>query len=216
MLKYVLYAMVSAALVFAGGVGCSKMKSVGKVKTVVMKDIPIEEQNALLEKYVGRHAWTRDIIEDLTERVESPNEPRKRDIPRDTKVTIIDLNLVYSGSVTVEDAKGRRVVAALSCERPLTPEKVEAKLDQLFWFDDPVIRHVEYIRKWGKKAARSVINHEVFAGMPAEAAMESWGIPDEVRTSEIGSEKEEQWVYKLGKRNKYIYIVGSVVGRYEE
>jgi hypothetical protein len=60
------------------------------------------------------------------------------------------------------------------------------------------------------------MNHEVYASMPSEAARESWGIPDEVRVSEIGSEKEEQWVYKLGKRNKYIYIVGDVVGRWEE
>jgi hypothetical protein len=214
-LKYVLFAMASVTIVFTG-VGCSKMKGVKKVTSVVVKDIPIEQQLALLEKYQGRHAWTRDAVEDLTERVDSPSEPRKRVVPRDTKVTILDLNLVYTGSVTVDDPKGRRIVAALNCEQPLTPEKVEAKLDELFWFDDPVIRHVAYIRKWGKKAARSVINHEVFAGMPAEAARESWGIPDEIRVSEIGTEKEEQWVYKLGKRNKYIYIVGNVVGRYEE
>lgn len=215
MLKYVLFTVVVATVAFAG-VGCSKFKGVKKVTSVVIKDIPIEEQLSLLEKYRGRHAWTRSVVEDITERVESAGDPRKRVIPRDAKVTITDINLVYSGSVTVDDPKGRRIVAALKCERPLSPERVEAKLDQLFWFDDPMIRHVAYIRQWGKKAARHVINHEVFAGMPAEAARESWGIPDEVRVSEIGSEKEEQWVYKYGKRNKYIYIVGNVVGRYED
>ncbi len=215
MLKYVLFALVSIAVAFAG-VGCGKVKGVKNVKSVVIKDIPIEEQLALQEKYVGRNAWTRGVIEDLTERINSPNEPRKRIVPRDSKVTIVDLNLVFSGSVTLNDPKGRRVVAALKCERPLTPEGVEARLSALFWFDDPTIRHVTYIRKWGKKAARAVMNHEVYATMPAEAAQESWGFPDEVRVSEIGTEKEEQWVYKLGKRNKYIYIVGDVVGRWEE
>lgn len=192
------------------------MKGVKKVKSVVVKDIPIEQQLSLLETYRGRHAWTRGVIEDMTERVESANEPRKRIVPRDTKVTIMDINMVYNGSVTIDDPKGKRIVAALNCERPLTPEKIEKRLGELFWFDDPTIRHVTYIRKWGKKAAQHVMNHEVYAAMPAEAARESWGIPDEVRLSEIGSEKEEQWVYKMGKRNKYIYIVGDVVGRWEE
>lgn len=215
MLKYVLFAVVSVTVAFAG-VGCSKMHNVKKMKSVVVKDIPIEQQLSLLEKYKGRHAWTRGVIEDMTERVESANEPRKRIVPRDTRVTIVDITMVYNGAVTLDDPKNKRIVAALKCERPLTPEKIEARLAELFWFDDPTIRHVTYIRQWGKKAAQHVMNHEVYAAMPAEAARESWGIPDEVRVSEIGSEKEEQWVYKLGKRNKYIYIVGDVVGRWEE
>jgi hypothetical protein len=213
-LKNVLFAVVAVAVAF-GGVGCSKLGLVKKVKTVVMKDIPIEEQLALLQKYRDRSAWTRGVIEDMTERVES-GEPRKRIVPRDTKVTIRDLTLVYSGSVTVDDPKGRRIVAALKCEEPLTPEKVENRLGELFWFDDPIIRHVNYIREWGKDAAQKVMNHEVYAGMPAEAARESWGIPDEIRVSEIRGEQEAQWVYKQGKRNKYIFLVGGVVGRWEE
>jgi hypothetical protein len=211
-LKNMLFAAVAAAVAL-GGVGCSKIKT---VESVVVKDIALDDQLKLLDQYKGKHAWTRGTLTDLTERVENPNEPRKNTIPRDTKVTIIDLNLVYSGTVTVEDSKGKRVVAALNCERPLTTEGVEKRLDDNFWFEDPTIRHVEYIRKWGKRTARSVMNHEVFAGMPAEAARESWGIPDEVAVNEVGAEKEERWTYREGKRSKKIFIIDGLVGRWEE
>jgi hypothetical protein len=60
------------------------------------------------------------------------------------------------------------------------------------------------------------MNHEVFAGMQSEAAIESWGIPNEIRVSEIGAQKEEQWVYKQTKRSKYLYIIDNKVGRWEE
>ena len=214
-LKNVLFVAVAAAVAL-GGVGCSKIKSVDSVTSVVVKDIPLEHQLSLLDKYKGRHAWTRSTLEDLQERVDSPNEPKKKVIPRDTKVTIVDLNLVYSGTVTVDDPKGKRIVAGLKCERPLTTEIVDKRLGDIFWFEDPTIRHVEYIRKWGKKTARSVVNHEVFAGMPAEAAQESWGIPDEVAVNEVGNDTEERWTYREGKRSKKIFIIGGVVGRWEE
>jgi hypothetical protein len=215
-LKYLLLAAAAAAVALSG-VGCSKVKSVNQVKSVVVKEIALEDQLALFEKYIGRSAWTRGMLEDLTERADSPTEPKKKVIPRDTKVKIVELTLVYSGAVTVDDPKGKRIVAALNCERPLTTEIVETRLDRVFWFDDPTIRHVDYIRKWGKKTARSVVNHEVFAGMPAEAARESWGIPDEITVSgEVASEKEERWSYKEGKRVKKIFILGGVVGRWEE
>jgi hypothetical protein len=265
-------------------VGCSNVKNVKKVKSVIVKDVVLEDQLALLEKYRGRQAWTRGVIEDLKERVESPNEPKQKVILRDAKVTIVDLNFAYRGAVTVDEAvqpktepakteggrdtvamgvasagalaggflggaaggvwvgigtgallggglyavfslvdvvgrnvsKSRRIVSALGCERPLTPEKIETRLNEIFWFDDPTIRQVSYIRKWGKKTARSVVSHEVFAGMPSEAARESWGIPTEVIVSDVGSEKEERWKYKEGKRTKYIFIIGGVVGRFEE
>ena len=215
MLKNVLFAAIAAAVAL-GGVGCSKIKSVDSVTSVVVKDLPLEQQLTLLDKYKGRYAWTRGTIEDLTERVDSPNEPKKKVIPRDTKVTIVDLNLVYSGTVTVDDPKGKRIVAGIKCERPLTVDGVEKRLQEIFWFEDPTIRHVEYIRKWGKKTARSVVNHEVFAGMPAEAARESWGIPDEVAVNEVANEKEERWTYREGKRSKKIFIIQGVVGRWEE
>jgi hypothetical protein len=213
--KYVFLA-AAVAIVGVSVVGCSSMKGVDQVKSVVVKEIPLEDQLALFEKYKGRSAWTRGTLEDLTERADTPSEPKRKVISRDTKVTIVDLNLVYAGAVIVDDPKGKRVVAGLNCERPLATEKVEARLGEMFWFEDPTIRHVEYIRKWGKKTARSVVNHEVFAGMPVEAARESWGIPDEVEVNEVGSEKEERWSYKEGKRVKKIFIIGGVVGRWEE
>ena len=214
MLKNVFVGVVVVAVAF--GVGCSNVKNVKKVKSVVVKDVALEDQLALLDKYQGRHGWTRGAIEDLTERAASANEPKKRVVPRDTKVTVIDINFAYNGAVTVDDPKGKRIVAALGCERPLTPEGIETRLGAIFWFDDPTIRHVDYIRKWGKKTALSVMNHEIFPSMPAEAARESWGIPDEVVVSEFGSEKEERWTYKEGKRIKKIFVMGGVVGRFEE
>ena len=57
--------------------GCSS------VKNVVIKDIPIEKQKALLKEYKNRKAWTRVILEDLSQRGV---------IQRDTKVEIIDNN----------------------------------------------------------------------------------------------------------------------------
>ena len=202
--------------VVLGSVGCSKFSSVKKVNSVIAKDIPIEEQLALLEKYKGTHAWARGLIEDITEREEVPGEPKKRVVLRDTKVTIIDMNFAYNGSITIEDSKRKRIDAGLAIERPLTVEKIEDRLGELFWFQDPVLRQVEYIRQWGKKTAQSVVNHEVFVGMPEVAARESWGMPDEVRVSEIGGGKEAQWVYKEGKRNRYIYVLDGKVARWEE
>ena len=120
MLKYVVIGVAAVAVAF--GVGCSNVKNVKKVKNVVVKDVALEDQLSLLEKYQGRHAWTRGTIEDLTERVDQRNEPKKKVIPRDTKVTVVDINFAYRGAVTVDDPKGKRIVTGLECERPLTPE----------------------------------------------------------------------------------------------
>ncbi|UCH82961.1 MAG: hypothetical protein JSW50_10855 [Candidatus Latescibacterota bacterium] len=215
MWKIVLSGIIVVAVVF-GSVGCSSLKGVNKVNKVISKDIPIEEQLALLEKYQGTHAWARGLIEDITEREEVPGEPKKRIVLRDTKITIIDMNFSYNGAITIEDPKRKRIDAGLAIERPLSVEKIEDRLNELFWFQDPVLRQVAYIRQWGKKTAQSVVNHEVFVGMPEEAAMESWGFPDEIRVSEIGGGKEAQWVYKEGKRNRYIYVLDGKVARWEE
>ena len=215
MLKNVLVGIV-VVIVAVMGVGCSKFKGIKKVSAVISKDIALEDQLALLEKYQGMHAWTRGLLEDLNERVDTPGEPKKKIILRDSKVTIVDLNFVYSGAVSVDGPKGKRIVAGLKIERPLTPEKIEFRLSEIFWFQDPTLRHVEDIRNWGKQTARAVMNHEVFAGMASDAAVESWGIPTEVRVSEIGTQKEEQWVYKQTRRSKYLYIIDDKVGRWEE
>jgi hypothetical protein len=138
-------------------------------------------------------------------------------IPRDTKVTIVDVGMHYTGSVTVQTLKKRdRITHALEVERPLTPEKIHERLDELFWFKDPVLRHVDYIRKWGSKTARAIVNHEVFVGMTAEAALESWGVPASKNVNEIGGKVNEQWVYPSGKRNKYIYVIDGKVSKWED
>jgi len=194
--------------------GCGKLRT-ENVKRIIVKDIPLEEQNMLLEKYVGRSAWARMPIEDLTER-QVDNEPKKKVIPIDSRVEIVDLNFVYNGSVTIEDSKRRYIVAGLHCEKPLSVEKIEARLADMMWFQSPLLRHVDYIRMWGTRTARAVVNHEVFIGMQSEAAIESWGIPTTVRTSDIGDTTEEQWVYKMPLKSRYIYIKEGKVTKWED
>jgi hypothetical protein len=194
--------------------GCSQVKKIN-VKNLVIKDVALEDQQMLLEKYVGEKAWTRVVLEDLTER-ETPGEPKKRIAPRDTKIEIVDLNFAYNGAVTVIDPRRRRIVHGLEIERPLTVEKFEAKMDDILWFQSPMLRHVAYIRKWGKKTARAVRNHEVFVGMPREAALESWGIPTKINKNEIGGKNEEQWVFKEPRKSRYIYIIGGKVTKWED
>lgn len=178
------------------------------VKKVVVKDIAIEDQEALQKEFDDRSAWTRGVLEDIGE---------GGSVPRDTKVKIVELGLFYTGSVTVETmGKRDKITHALNLERPLTPEKIREKMHELFWFKDPVLRHVDYIRKWGSKTARAIVDHEVFVGMTAEAALESWGVPASKNVNEIGGKVNEQWVYPSGKRNKYIYIIDGKVSKWED
>ncbi len=172
---------------------------------VIAMDITLEEQQMLLEKYGGRKAWTRTTLEDLTEK-EIPGESKKKIVLRDSKIEIVDLTFSYNGAVTIMDSKRKRIVHGLDIETPLSVEKIESRLGELMWFESPMLRQVAYIRKWGKRAARAVINHEIFIGMPVEAALESWGIPTQIRSNEIGDEVEEQWAYRQSKRPRYIYI----------
>jgi len=182
--------------------------SCSTVKKVVVKDIAIENQNTIQEHYRDKSAWTRGVLEDMGD---------KGSVPRDTKVRIVDVGMVYAGSVTVETlGKRDRIVQSLDIERPLTPEKIHARMNEMFWFKDPVLRHVDYIRKWGKKTASAIVNHEVFIGMTAEAALESWGVPATTNVNEIGGKVNEQWVYPAGKRNKYIYIIDEKVSKWED
>ncbi len=181
--------------------GCST------VKHAIIKDIPLEKQEALLEKYKNRKAWTRIVLEDLSQRGV---------VQRDTKIKIIDLDFHMNGSVTVRGPKKKKIVHGLNLERPLSVESIETKLAEVFWFKSPMLRQVDYIRKWGKKTGRAIRNHEVFIGMEAEAALESWGIPTETKSFEIGGQKEEQWIYKVGNRSKYIYIVNDKITRWED
>lgn len=194
--------------------GCSST-GVNKVRNVIVKDLPLEDQQMLREKYIGQIAWTRVVLEDLAER-ETPGEPKKHVAPRDTKVEIIDLNFAYNGAVTVLDPRRRKIVHGLEIERPLSVEKFDERMDDILWFKSPMLRHVDYIRSWGKRTARAVREHEVFIGMPREAALESWGIPTKINTNEIGGKNEEQWVYKEPRKSRYIYIIDGKVTKWED
>jgi hypothetical protein len=210
--------LIAVAVVCLAAVGCSKLKGVTKVyERMVTKDISLENQEKLLEKYVGRKAWTRTTLEDLTER-EIPGEAKKQIVLRDTKIEIVDLKFSYNGAVSLMDPKRKKIVHGLKIEPPLSVEKIDARLAELMWFKSPMLRQVDYIRAWGKRAARAVINHEIFIGMPVEAALESWGIPTEIRRNEIGGEIEEQWAYRQSKRPKYIYVrlPKGIVTKWEE
>lgn len=206
-----LIAVMALSVVFTG---CGKIKT-SRIKRAITKDIALEDQLMMLDKYVGTVAWTRVTLEDLTER-ETPGEPKKKIVPRDTKVTIVDLNFAYSGAVTVDDPKRRKIVTGLEIEGPLSVEKMEARLADIMWFKSPMLRHVDYIRMWGKRTARAVVNHEVFIGMPREAALESWGIPHKINTNEIGGKNEEQWVYKEPLKSRYIYVIDGKVSKWED
>jgi hypothetical protein len=193
--------LVAAAVLIAAN-GCSQ------VKNVVVKDIPLEEQKLIHDTYKDRTAWTRGVLEDMGE---------GGSIPRDEKIQIADVGLHYSGSVTVRTLKKRnKVRQALELERPLSKEKIDAKMEELFWFVDPTLRQVAYIRKWGKKTAQAIVDHEVFVGMTAEAAVESWGFPAKRNIHDIGGKREEQWIYPAGKRNKYIYIIDNKVSKWDD
>jgi len=177
-------------------------------KNVVVKDIPLEEQKLITDAYVGRAAWSRGVIEDLGE---------GGSLPRDSKVTIVDIGMQYNGAVTVQTPnRKKKIVMGLELERPLTKEKIDDKMNHLFWFKDPTMRQVDYIRKWGKRTARAIMDHEVFVGMSAEAAIESWGYPDKTTINEIGGKRNEQWVYPAGKKSNYIYIIDGKVSKWED
>lgn len=168
--------------------------SCSSVKKVVVKDIPLEEQEALANEYHNRVAWTRLVITDLGDHGA---------IPRDEKIVITDVGLSYSGSVTIRTMKKKnKVVHGLEVERPLTKEKIEARLAELFWFDDPTTRHVAFIRQYGKKTARAIMEHDLFAGMPADAALASWGPPARKQVTEMGGVVNERWIYPTGTPNK--------------
>ena len=55
--------------------------------------------------------------------------------------------------------------------------------------------------------------------MKREAALESWGYPDEINSIEVGDSVMEQWIYidrrKAGHK-RYVIIVDGVVESWEE
>lgn len=182
----------------------------GAVDKMIKKDLGIDEIDKLKENYVGRTAWTRALLIDL-----GPGGV----IDRDTRVKIIDLDLHWNGAVTVEGPKRRRIRHSLEIERPLTLASVEEKLNRLFWFNDPEYRYRMNLRKYGKKTAKAIFEHQLFKGMKREAALESWGYPDEMNSVELGGSLQEQWIYKDVRqkaKKRYIYVINAVVDSWEE
>jgi len=176
----------------------------------VVKDIPIQEMDKLGETYVGREGWTRSLLVDL-----GPEGV----IDRDIKVKIISLDTHWTGSVTVEGSNRHRLIHGLGLERPLTMQAVEEKLIKLFWFTNPEYRYRMNLRKYGKKTAKSIFEHQLFKGMKREAALESWGYPDELKSVDLSGKLEEQWIYKdirQKTKKRYVYIIDGFVDTWEE
>ena len=180
------------------------------VKNNIVKDIPIEEMDQLNEEYLGKTAWTRSLLLDI-----GP----EGFIDRDVEVKFIGLDLHWSGAVTVEGPDRRRLRQALDLERPLTMGAFEEKMKRLFWFKHPDYRYRMNLRSYGKKTAKAVYNHELFKGMKREAALESWGFPDEMNSTDVGERLQEQWIYRdprqKGKK-RYIYVTDGLVDSWEE
>ena len=193
-MKKLILALVAATVAVAA---CST------VQKVVVKDLPLQEQEAVLAKYKDRTVWTRVTINDLGD---------GGSIPRDEKVTIVDVAMHYKGSVTVQTLKKKnRIVQGLEIERPLNPEKIDARMAELFWFDDPTLRHVKFIRKYGKKTAQAIMEHQLFKDMTAEAAMDSWGPPISKEVNEQGGKVYAKWVYPAegAKKTKNVNLEGT-------
>lgn len=180
------------------------------IKNNIVKDIPIEEMDQLNEEYMGKTAWTRDLLIDI-----GP----EGFIDRDVKVKIVGIDLHWNGAVTVEGPNRRRISQALELERPLTKAAFEEKMKRFFWFEHPDYRYRMNLRKYGKKTAKAIYNHELFKGMKRTAALESWGFSDEMNSNDIGGRLQEQWIYRdprqKGKK-RYIYITDGLVDSWEE
>jgi hypothetical protein len=176
----------------------------------VVKDIPIEEMDKLDQTYVGREAWTRALLIDL-----GPEGV----IDRDTKVKVISLDLHWTGSVTVRGPNKRNITHGLDLERPLTMVAVEEKLNKLFFFTEPEYRYRMNLRTYGKKTAKAIFDRQLFKGMKREAALDSWGYPDEMKSVDLSGSTQEQWIYKDVRqktKKRYVYIVEGQVDTWEE
>jgi hypothetical protein len=176
----------------------------------VVRDLPIQDMDKLDKTYVGREAWTRALLIDL-----GPEGV----IDRDTKVRIVSLDMHWTGSVTVKGPNRRNITHALNLERPLTMASVEEKLNKLFFFTTSEYRYRMNLRKYGKKTAKAVFDRQLFKGMKREAALESWGYPDEMKSVDLSGSSQEQWIYKdVRQKNKkrYVYIVEGQVDTWEE
>ncbi len=169
------------------------------VKEVVSQDVPLEVQEKIMTKYKDRYVWTRVPIQDLGE---------GGTIARDEKVKIVDVGMFKAGSVTVETLKKKnRVVQGLSLGKPLTEAKIDSSLAEYFWFEDPTLRHVRFIREFGKDNAKLIMTHDLVAGMGPEAALASWGKPASTERNERNGVVQERWRYPTATAGRFRDIV---------
>lgn len=191
-------------LVLIAAAACSSVKS------VVSQDMPLETQEKILDEYKDRNVWARVTLQDLGE---------AGTIPRDEKLKIVDVGMIKKGSVTVETLKKKnRIVQGLGLDEPLTRAKIDSALAEFFWFDDPTLRQVRFIRKYGKETAKAIMNHALFAGMTPDAALDSWGKPAKTSTSERNNIVQERWTYPsavIGK-SKNIDFENGKIKRWDE
>ncbi|UCF05116.1 MAG: hypothetical protein JSV33_14525 [bacterium] len=181
-----------------------------KVIDNIRKDIPIHDMDSLKDHYSGRTAWTRSLLID---------SKGGGIIDRDTKVMIVGLDMHWSGAVTVKGPGRKRIRHHLNLERPITKEIFEEKMGRLFWFKKPEYRYRMNLRRYGKKTAKAIFNHEIFKGMKRQAALESWGYPDEMKSTELGGVLEEQWIFKDPRqqtKKRYVWLRDGLVDKYEE
>ena len=181
----------------------------GAYKTVE-KDIPIEQMDELNEKYVGRTAWTRALIVDVKQ---------TGVVDRGTEVEIVELDLHWGTAVGVRGPNKRKYRHALELERPVTKEAFETAMERLFWYDKPEKRYRTNLREFGKRTARAIRDNELFKGMDREAAIQSWGWPDEMLANDIGNVVSEQWIYKDPRqrtKKRYIWLIDGSVDKWEE
>ena len=175
------------------------------VKSVVTQDMPLQTQQQILEEYQDRYVWARVTLQDLGE---------GGTIPRDEKVRIVDVGMIKKGDVTVETLKKKnRVVQGLDLAEPLTKAKIDSAMAEFFWFEDPVLRQVAFIRKYGKETAKLIMNHQLVAGMGPDAARDSWGKPAKTSVSERNNVVQERWTYPsqiLGKSRNIDFENGKV------
>lgn len=150
-------------------------------------DIPVNYQSILNEKYVGRQAWTRATLQD-----------EKREgvkIEQDQEVTILELGMYRTGSVTLLSKQGhKRVVYPLRLTRPLTLEVYEKTLLDHLWLEAPEARFEANKQKYGTRIAEAIRDHKILKDMPQYVAYLSWGAPTKNERPE--GTTIDRWMYE--------------------
>ncbi len=189
-----------------------------KVVDTQKKDLALEDMDLLEDKYVGKKAWSRSLLVNIVKDTRVAQESITI-IDRDVEVKVIDLDMHWNGAVTVMGPDRKVVRHALNIERPVTLESYEEALKRVLWFKKPDYRYRMNLRKYGKKMAKAIANHELFKGMEMGAAIESWGYPDDRNKNEIGGVAQEQWIYKDPRdrtKKRFIYFKDLLVDSWDE